>query len=88
VDDLAQLDEALAAGVEAVLLDNFSDDAVKEAVRRVHRLSPRPLIEVSGGVTLGRLPTLAKLGVDLVSIGALTHSARAVDLSLEMRIRA
>ncbi len=84
VDGLAELDEALEAGVDIVLLDNFSDDDVERAVRRVRQHRPAPLVEVSGGVTLGRLPALARMGVDLVSVGALTHSARAVDLSLEL----
>jgi nicotinate-nucleotide pyrophosphorylase (carboxylating) len=88
VDTLAQLDEALTASVDIVLLDNFSAADVEEAVRRVRARAPRPLIEVSGGVTLARLPELARAGVDLVSVGALTHSARAVDLALDVRVRA
>src|SRR5262249_28979388 len=83
VDTLDQLDQALDAGAEIVLLDNFPDPQIAEAMRRVRGRSPRPLVEVSGGVTLDRLPSLVRLGVDLVSVGALTHSARAVDLSLE-----
>jgi nicotinate-nucleotide pyrophosphorylase (carboxylating) len=102
VDTLAQLDEALAHNPDMVLLDNFDDAAIADAMVRVRahrrRLSPAsdpllppsppsgtpPLVEVSGGVTLVRLPALARLGVDLVSVGALTHSARAVDLSLDV----
>jgi nicotinate-nucleotide pyrophosphorylase (carboxylating) len=84
VDTLAQLDEALDVGADIVLLDNFSTPDIHEAVRRAHARAPRPLLEVSGGVTLPRLPELAATGVDIVSIGALTHSARAVDLSLEL----
>lgn len=87
VDSLAELDEALAAGADVVLLDNFSDPDVEEAMRRIRGRTPRPLVEVSGGLTLARLPALARLGVDLASVGALTHSARAVDLSLELRLR-
>jgi nicotinate-nucleotide pyrophosphorylase (carboxylating) len=87
VDTLDQLDEALAAGVDIVLLDNFSTKEVSEAVRRVRAGTLRPLVEVSGGVTLARLPELADAGVDLVSVGALTHSARAVDLGLDVRVR-
>lgn len=83
VDSLAQLEEALTAGADIVLLDNFTDDAVETALARVRQCTPRPLVEVSGGLTLGRLPRLAALGVDLVSIGALTHSARAVDIALD-----
>jgi nicotinate-nucleotide pyrophosphorylase (carboxylating) len=81
VDTLAQFDEALAAGAEVVLLDNFDDAAVAEAVRR--NLG-RALLEVSGGVRLERIPELARLGVDVVSVGALTHSAPAADISLEL----
>ena len=87
VDTLAQLDEALAAGVAIVLLDNFSAADLEQALARVRAVSPRPLVEVSGGVTLARIPELARAGVDLVSVGALTHSAPAVDLSLEMDLR-
>ena len=53
---------------------------------RVRAVRSRPLVEVSGGVTLARIPELARLGVDLVSVGALTHSAPAVDLALDMEI--
>ena len=81
VDTLEQLDEALAVGAEVILLDNFTLDAVAEAVRRTAR---RALLEVSGGVRLENIAELARLGVDLVSIGALTHSAPAADISLEI----
>lgn len=86
VDSLAQLDEALAAGVAIVLLDNFGSTDLATAMARIRAANPRPLVEVSGGVTLARIPELARLGVDLVSVGALTHSAPAVDLALEMEI--
>jgi nicotinate-nucleotide pyrophosphorylase (carboxylating) len=84
VDSLAQLDEALAAGVAIILLDNFTDTDLGKAMARIRAVKPRPLLEVSGGVTLARIPELARLGVDLVSVGALTHSAPAVDLALDM----
>ena len=86
VDTLAQLDEALNAGVAIVLLDNFSAADLAKALTRVRAAQPRPLVEVSGGVTLARIPELVRAGVDLVSVGALTHSAPAVDLALEMEI--
>lgn len=76
----AQLDEALAAGAEIVLLDNVSPE---EARRLVERIAGRALVEVSGGVTLETVRAYAEAGVDLVSVGALTHSPRAADLSLE-----
>src|SRR6185436_15597486 len=88
VDSLEQLDAALQAGADIVLLDNFSAADVEEAMQRVRARSPRPLVEVSGGVTLARLPELARAGVDLVSVGALTHSAPAVDLALDVKVRA
>ncbi len=81
VTSLAQLEAAVSGGADVVLLDNMADADVAEAVRRI---AGRVQVEVSGGVTLERLPTLAALGVDFVSMGALTHSARAMDLSLEL----
>lgn len=78
VTDLDELDEALRAGADAVLLDNMALDAMAEAVRRA---DGRVLLEASGGVTEERLEAIAATGVDLISAGALTHSARAVDLS-------
>jgi nicotinate-nucleotide pyrophosphorylase (carboxylating) len=81
VDTLEQLDEALAAGAEVVLLDNFTNAAVEAALSRT---KGRALVEVSGGVTLERIAELARLGVDLVSLGAITHSAGSSDISLEI----
>jgi nicotinate-nucleotide pyrophosphorylase (carboxylating) len=84
VERLDQLDEALAARVETVLLDNMATDDIREAVRRV---SGRAKVEISGGVTLERIPELAATGADYVSVGALTHSAPAIDISLEIETR-
>ena len=81
VETLAQLDEALAAGTDIVLLDNMSTPLIAEAVRRCQG---RACVEVSGNVTLERIPELAATGADYVSIGALTHSAPSVDLSFEL----
>jgi nicotinate-nucleotide pyrophosphorylase (carboxylating) len=78
---LAQVDEALAAGASVILLDNLSIDDVRESVRRIGR---RAQIELSGGVTLDRIPELSRTGADFVSVGALTHSAPAADLSFEL----
>ena len=80
VESLAELDEAIAARAEAVLLDNFDDEQIAQAVERA---AGRVLLEVSGGVALERIPALSRLGVDIISVGRLTHSARAVDISLE-----
>jgi nicotinate-nucleotide pyrophosphorylase (carboxylating) len=85
VDTLAQLEEAVEAGAEVVLLDNFSTRDLSEAVRRVRDRAPRIVLEASGGVTLDRIREIAKTGVDVISIGAITHSARAVDFSFSVR---
>jgi nicotinate-nucleotide pyrophosphorylase (carboxylating) len=81
VETLAELDEALEAGAARVLVDNFSIDDQREAVRRA---KGRAQVEISGGVTLERLREIAATGADFVSVGALTHSVRAADLSLEI----
>ena len=80
VDTFEQLDEALEAGADIIMLDNFDDDAVKRAIARV---GGRAILEASGGITLERITSLAKLGIDVISSGALTHSAPAVDLGLD-----
>jgi len=81
VQTLAECDEALAAGADIILVDNMALDDVREAVRRS---AGRARIEISGGVTLARIPELALTGADYVSAGALTHSAPAVDISFEI----
>jgi nicotinate-nucleotide pyrophosphorylase (carboxylating) len=80
-ETLAQVDEALAAGAETILVDNMSTADITRAVARVNR---RAKIEISGGVTLDRIPELAATGADFVSVGALTHSAPAIDISFEI----
>lgn len=80
VDSLEQLDEALAAGADIVLLDNMATDMVEEAVRRTRG---RALLEASGGITLERVADLARAGVDAISVGALTHSTPAADIGLD-----
>lgn len=81
VQSLAEFDEALAAGADIILVDNMPLDQVREAVRRA---GGRAKIEISGGVTLARIPELAATGADFVSAGALTHSAPAIDISFEI----
>jgi len=81
VQDLEQLDAAVASGAGMIMLDNLSLDDIREAVRRV---AGRAKIEISGGVTLDRLPDLASTGADYVSVGALTHSAPSADISFEL----
>lgn len=80
VDSLEQLEEALTAGADIVLLDNMDTTTVEEAVRRTRG---RALLEASGGITLERIGALARAGVDAISVGALTHSTRAADIGLD-----
>jgi nicotinate-nucleotide pyrophosphorylase (carboxylating) len=78
---LAQVDEALAAGAEIVLVDNMTLDEIRESVRRARGHAK---VEISGGVTLDRVCDLAETGADYASAGALTHSAPAADISFEI----
>jgi len=78
---LEQVDEAIAAGADIILVDNLPIEAIRDAVKRVNG---RAKIELSGGVTLDRIPELARTGATYVSVGALTHSAPAADLSFEL----
>ena len=81
MDTLDQLEEALACGAETVLLDNMSADTIREAVRRC---GGRARLEASGGITLATIRSIAETGVDAISVGALTHSVRALDIALEV----
>jgi nicotinate-nucleotide pyrophosphorylase (carboxylating) len=83
VTNLGELDEALAAGAEVVLLDNMSPAQVEVAAARAHGRGV--MVEVSGGVTLATIGDYARAGADLISVGALTHSAPAVDIGLDVR---
>jgi nicotinate-nucleotide pyrophosphorylase (carboxylating) len=78
---LQEVSEAIDAGADVILVDNLPIDQIREAVRRTRG---RAKVEISGGVTLERLPQLAASGAEYVSVGALTHSAPAVDLSFEL----
>ncbi len=80
VEGLDQLEEALEAGADIVLLDNFTPALMKEAVALTRG---RALLEASGGVTLEKARAIAETGVDMMSCGALTHSARSIDISME-----
>ena len=80
-DTLEDVAAASAAGADIILLDNMSDEEMAEAVRIVQG---RATLEASGGITLERIPRIAALGVNAISIGALTHSAPAVDIGLDI----
>ncbi|MBD89162.1 MAG: nicotinate-nucleotide diphosphorylase (carboxylating) [Deltaproteobacteria bacterium] len=79
-----ELEEALEAQADVILLDNMSTEELRAAVEVVASRPRRPLLEASGNLTLDRVREVAQTGVDLLSVGALTHSARAVDLSLRV----
>jgi nicotinate-nucleotide pyrophosphorylase (carboxylating) len=80
VDTLAQLEEALTAKADIVMLDNFTDEEVRDALALING---RAIVEVSGGITLERVAALGTLGVDVISVGALTHSSPSSDLGLD-----
>lgn len=87
VDSMEQLAEALDAGVDVVLLDNMDDEKTAAGVALVRqKAGDRVLIEASGGITFPRIASLARIGVDLISVGALTHSAPAADIGLDLTL--
>lgn len=81
VRSLDELDQALNAGVDVIMLDNMSAETMREAVKRTNG---KALLEASGGITLETLRSVAETGVDIISIGALTHSVTAFDISLKI----
>lgn len=83
VTTLEELDQALAAGADVILLDNMSTATMAEAVQRANG---QALLEASGGITLANVREIAETGVDLISVGALTHSAPALDISLDLNV--
>jgi len=82
VESLEEAETAVRAGADALLLDNMPPETVREAVRR---FGEKVFLEASGGIHLGNVEEYARTGVAAVSIGALTHSAPALDLSFEVR---
>lgn len=85
VDRLDQIDAVLAAGVGTIMLDNFSIDDLR---RGVEQIGGRAIVEASGGVSLDAVRAIAETGVDVISVGALTHSPAALDLGLDIRVTA
>jgi nicotinate-nucleotide pyrophosphorylase (carboxylating) len=83
VDTLEQLDRALTCRPDIILLDNMTPDLLREAVRRRNASARQVLLEASGGVTLTTIRSIAEAGVDRISVGALTHSAPALDIALD-----
>ena len=84
VDRLEQLDAVLAAGVDTIMLDNFSLDDLRKGVEII---GDRAYVEASGGISLDTIADVARTGVDVISVGALTHSVRALDLGLDISVR-
>jgi nicotinate-nucleotide pyrophosphorylase (carboxylating) len=82
-DTLEQVDEALAAGADLILLDNMTPAQLRDAVQKC---KGRARTEASGGVNLETVRAIAEAGVDFISVGALTHSARAVDIGLDFEL--
>ena len=82
VDSLAELDQALSAGADLVLLDNMSPDLIRQAVRHT---AGRARLEASGGLSLANARVVAETGVDYIAVGALTHSAPVLDIGLDLR---
>ena len=78
---LEEVAEALQAGADVIMLDNMDLDQIRKAVDRINR---QAIVEISGNVSLEKLPLLAATGVDIISVGALTHQARSVDISMRI----
>ena len=86
ITNWAQLREAIEAGAEIVMLDNQTPDEAAKLVKMARDLNPNVMIEASGGMDLDRVRSFADAGVDLISVGRITHSARAVDISFKIQM--
>jgi nicotinate-nucleotide pyrophosphorylase (carboxylating) len=84
VSSQSQLREAMAARADVIMLDNMSTTEIRESVELIRKQSADVIVEASGGVSLETVREIAECGVDLISVGAITHSATAVDISLKM----
>ena len=84
VDRVDQIEEVVSAGVDTIMLDNFTLNELREGVALV---AGRAVVEASGGVTLDTVADIAATGVDVISVGALTHSVRALDLGLDVEVQ-
>jgi len=79
--------EAVDAGADIIMLDNMPIPAMEEAVRYIKSHAPHVIVEASGGVTLQTVRSIALTGVDVISVGGLTHSVRALDISLDLNAK-
>jgi nicotinate-nucleotide pyrophosphorylase (carboxylating) len=80
-ESLDQVQEALKSGADVIMLDNMDIPTMKEAVQRIDK---RAIVEASGGISKGSLRAVAETGIDVISLGALTHSVKALDFSLDI----
>ena len=83
VENIEEIKKIVDFKPDIIMLDNMSNSEIKEAAAIIRKYTPKTKIEVSGGITIERLPSLGKLDIDYISVGALTHSACAVDISME-----
>jgi nicotinate-nucleotide pyrophosphorylase (carboxylating) len=83
-EDLIQTEEAVAAGAHIIMLDNMSTEMMAEAVALIRNNAPHIIIEASGGIAVERIAEIGKCGVDIISVGGLTHSFQALDISLDL----
>lgn len=86
-ESLEQVDEALACGADIIMLDNMNPARMREAVARIKSASPHVIIEASGGVSLETINGIAACGVDVISVGGLTYSFHALDISLDLNAK-
>jgi nicotinate-nucleotide pyrophosphorylase (carboxylating) len=84
VSNRSQLRDAISAGADVIMLDNMSENEVRECVQLIRESAPSTIIEVSGRITLDNIRAFAECGVDLISVGAVTHSAPSVDISMKV----
>jgi len=87
-DTLDQVRQAIEAGADAILLDNMTEEELRQAVELARGREPRPILEASGSVTEDRVEAIARTGVDWISVGSITHSAPALDIALDLEPRA
>jgi nicotinate-nucleotide pyrophosphorylase (carboxylating) len=87
VENFEQLNQAIAAGPDIIMLDNMKPEAMKEAVAIIKAKAPHMVVEGSGSVTLQTIKSLAETGVDVISVGRLTYSVSALDISLDLNER-
>ena len=86
-ESLSQAEEAVQAGAHIVMLDNMSPASMTEAVKAIRERAPHIVIEASGGITAERVAEVARCGVDVISVGSLTHSFEAMDISLDLNAK-